>query len=93
MPNWVFQLRHPRNAARSHLVVTLGLFLLHTCPFVCPIRLGSIVAARASRLAIYIFSFYHAYTIPFLNSSSGYFVPRHTMPSFHSVKNIDRSSV
>ena len=35
----------------------------------------------------------HAYTIPFLNSSSGYFVPRHSMPSFHSVKNIDRSSV
>ena len=33
------------------------------------------------------------HTIPFRNSSSGYFVPRHVTPSFHSVRNIDRSSV
>ena len=33
------------------------------------------------------------HTIPFLNSSSGYFVPRQTMPSFQSVRTIDRSSV
>jgi hypothetical protein len=33
------------------------------------------------------------HTIPFRNSSSGYFVPRQTMPSFHSVCTIDRSSV
>ena len=33
------------------------------------------------------------HTIPLRNSSSGYFVPRHTIPSFHSVRNIDRSSV
>ncbi len=34
-----------------------------------------------------------AHTIPLRNSSSGYFVPRHTIPSFHSVRIIDRSSV
>lgn len=33
------------------------------------------------------------YTIPWRNSSSGYFVPRHTMPSFQRVINIERSSV
>lgn len=33
------------------------------------------------------------YTIPFRSSSSGYFVPRHTIPSFHSVSTIDRNSV
>jgi hypothetical protein len=33
------------------------------------------------------------HTIPFRNSSSRYFVPRHTIPPFHSVSIIDRSSV
>lgn len=33
------------------------------------------------------------HTIPFLNSSSGYFVPRHTIPSCHKVRIIERSSV
>ena len=32
-----------------------------------------------------------AYTIPFLNSSSGYFVPRQVTPSFRRVRNIERS--
>ncbi len=81
MPRKVAFSRHARPVSFRHR------------PFVCLVRLGSIDAARASRLATYIFCFYHAHTIPFLNSSSGYFVPRHTMPSFQSVKNIDRSSV
>src|SRR5580765_5027493 len=34
-----------------------------------------------------------AQTIPFRNSFSGYFVPRHTIPSFRSVTNIERSNV
>ena len=34
-----------------------------------------------------------AHTIPFRNSSSGYFVPRQTIPSFHSVTSMDFSSV
>lgn len=33
------------------------------------------------------------HTIPFLSSSSGYFVPRQTMPPFQSVRIVDRSSV
>src|ERR1700722_15130502 len=33
------------------------------------------------------------HTIPLRNSSSRYFVPRHTIPSFHSVSANDRSSV
>ncbi len=33
------------------------------------------------------------HTIPFRNSSSAYFVPRQTIPSFQSVRNIERSSV
>jgi hypothetical protein len=33
------------------------------------------------------------HTIPFRSSSSGYFVPRQTMPSFHNVRIIERSSV
>jgi hypothetical protein len=37
MPNWVFQMRHPRKCrARSHLVVTLGLFLFATAPLFAP---------------------------------------------------------
>jgi len=34
-----------------------------------------------------------SYTIPFLNSVSEYFVPRHSIPSFHKVRIIDRKSV
>jgi hypothetical protein len=34
-----------------------------------------------------------SHTIPFRNSSSGYFVPRHVMPSSHSVRIIECSSV
>ena len=34
-----------------------------------------------------------AYTIPFLNSSKGYFVPRQTIPPCHKVKNMERSKV
>ena len=33
------------------------------------------------------------HTIPFLSSSKGYFVPRHTIPSFHKVTNIDFNRV
>jgi hypothetical protein len=33
------------------------------------------------------------YTIPLRNSSSGYFVPRHTIPSFQRVWNMERISV
>src|ERR1022692_4660740 len=33
------------------------------------------------------------HTIPLRNSSRGYFVPRHTMPSFESVWTMERSSV
>jgi hypothetical protein len=33
------------------------------------------------------------HTIPFLNSSRGYFVPRHVIPPFHRVRNIERSKV
>jgi len=33
------------------------------------------------------------HTIPLRNSSSRYFVPRQTIPSFHSVSTIDRSNV
>jgi len=32
-------------------------------------------------------------TMPFLNSSSGYFVPRQTIPSLQSVRNMERSKV
>ena len=34
-----------------------------------------------------------SYTIPFLNSVNEYFVPRHSIPSFHKVRIIDRKSV
>jgi hypothetical protein len=34
-----------------------------------------------------------SYTIPFLNSVSEYFVPRHSIPPFHKVRIIDRKSV
>ena len=34
-----------------------------------------------------------SYTLPFFNSSSEYFVPRHTIPLSHSVRNIERSMV
>jgi hypothetical protein len=33
------------------------------------------------------------HTIPLRNSSSGYFVPRHSIPSFHNVRIIERKSV
>ena len=33
------------------------------------------------------------HTIPFLNSSSGYLVPRQIMPSFHSAWNMESSKV
>lgn len=33
------------------------------------------------------------HTIPLRNSSKEYFVPLHTIPSFHSVRNIERRSV
>ena len=37
MPNWVFQTRHPRKCCtRSHLVVTLGLFLFPGAPLFAP---------------------------------------------------------
>ena len=34
-----------------------------------------------------------AHTMPFRNSSSGYFVPRHSIPLFHRVRTIDLRSV
>ena len=33
------------------------------------------------------------HTIPLRNSSNGYFVPRHTMPSFERVSTIERNRV
>jgi len=33
------------------------------------------------------------YTIPFRSSSSGYLVPRHSIPSYQRVRTMDRSKV
>jgi len=51
----------------------------------CQQRSGPTCSVGARRLL--------AHTMPFRNSSSGYFVPRHTIPSFHNVSTIERSNV
>ena len=51
-------------------------------------RLPTAEAFRASYRPMFA-----THTIPLRNSSSGYFVPRHSIPSFHNVRIIERKSV
>jgi hypothetical protein len=75
------------------------------CELACPVWIatplcglamsmwGQPPSAVRSSEARRLFGLITPQTIPFRNSSSGYFVPRQVMPSSHRVKIIERSKV